>query len=97
MRNAGYGFRRQLHNMQLATPVDLAASDFLRRSVFGLVRCYNKLQQIMVDAKTVKVLQRELQLGLLRYAERGADEWKTLHSAGWKVLQRTQFDNAILQ
>ena len=50
----------------------------------------------MVDAKSVKVLQRELQVGLLRYAERGADDWITLYSAGWKVLPRTQFDNAIL-
>ena len=89
-------FWRQLHNMQFAIHVDLSSSDVLRRSVFGLVRCYNKLPQIMVDAKTVKVLQRELQLGLLRYAERGADDWKTLYSAGWKVLPRTHFDNAIL-
>ena len=88
-------FWRRLHNMQLATPVDLSSSDVLRRSVFGLVRCYNKLPQIMVDATTVKLLQRELQLGLLRYAERGADDWKTLYSAGWKVLPRTQFNNAI--
>ena len=51
----------------------------------------------MVDAKTLKLLQRELQLGLLRYAERGADDSKTLYSAGWKVLPRTQFDNAILK
>ena len=86
---------RQLHNMQLATPVDLAASDFLRRSVFGLMRFYNKLPQIMVNAKTVKLLQRELQLGFLRYAELSVNECKTVYSAGWKVLQRTQFDSAI--
>ena len=89
-------FWRQLNNKQLATPVDPASSEVLRRSVFGLMRCYNKLPQIMVDATTIKLLQRELQLGLLRYAERGADDWKTLYSAGWKVLPRTHFDNAIL-
>ena len=29
-------------------------------------------------------------------ADRGVDEWKTLYSAGWKTLPRTQFDSAIL-
>ena len=56
---------------QLATPVDWASSEVLKRSLFGLVRCYNKLPQKLVDATTVKALQRDLQLGLLHCAELG--------------------------
>ena len=40
---------RRLHGRQLATPVDWASSDALRRSLVGVVRCYNKLPQ-KVDA-----------------------------------------------
>ena len=36
-------FWRKLHDKQLATPVDVSSSNVLRRSLFGLVQCYNML------------------------------------------------------
>ena len=87
---------RRLHGRQLATPVDWASSDARRRLLFGLVHCYNKLPQKLVDAKTVKSLQRDLQLGLLCAAERGMKEWQLLLSSGWKQLPRKKFDDIFL-
>ena len=84
---------RKLHDRQLATPVDWASSDVLRRSLFGLVHCYNKLPQKLVAAKTVKTLQRDLQRGLLCAAERSIKDWQLLLSIGWKQLPRTKFDD----
>ena len=88
-------FWRPLHGKQLATPVDWASSEVLKRSLFGLVRCYNKLPQKLVDASTVKALQRDLQLGLLHCAELGMNNWQSLFSSGWKELPRTKFDSVF--
>ena len=88
-------FWRPLHSKQLATPVDWASSEVLKRSLFGLVRCYNKLPQKLVDASTVKALQRDLQLGLLHCAELGLNNWQSLFSSGWKELPRTKFDSVF--
>ena len=81
-------FWRPLHSKQLATPVDGASSEVLKRSLFGLVHCYNKLPQKLVDATTVKALQRDLQLGLLHCAELGLGNLHLLFSTGWKELPR---------
>ena len=83
---------RMLHDRQLATPVDRTSSDVLRRSLFGVVRCYNKLPQKVVDAETVKALQRDLQRGLLCAAEQDMKDWQLLLSSGWNKLPRTKFD-----
>ena len=60
------------------------------------MRCYNKLPQKLVDAKTVKSLQRDLQLGFLCAAERGMKEWQLLLSSNWKHIPRTKFDDIFL-
>ena len=68
------------HNRQLATPAHFQSSDVLRRSVFGLVPCYNRLPQFVVDKSCVKTFQRQLQRGLLSHAESGAENWSRLFS-----------------
>ena len=86
---------QKLHDEQLATPVDFSSSKLLKRSLFGLARCYNTLPQNIVDCKSVRGLQRELQAGLLRFAELGVDNWQVLFSTGWKSLPRTKFDSVL--
>lgn len=68
------------HNRQLATPAHFQSSDVLRRSVFGLVHCYNRLPQSVVDKACVKTFQRQLQSGLLAHAESVAENWSRLVS-----------------
>ena len=83
---------RRLHSKQLATPVDFSSSDVLKRSLFGLVHCYNGLPQKVVDARSVKAFQQQLQSGLLKYAELGAEDWHFLYSRKWKQLPRARRD-----
>ena len=64
----------------------------MKRSLFGLVHCYNKLPQRLVDMTSIKALQRNFQLGLLKYADRGAPDWQALYSSGWRKLARSKLD-----
>ena len=86
-------FWRPLHTRQLATQASFASSNVLQRSPFGLVHCYNRLLQRLVDASSVKVFQRKLQQGLLQHAEQGAAIWQQLFSTNWKRIPRTKLDD----
>ncbi len=76
---------RPRHNRQLATPVTFRSSDVLQRSVFGLVGCYNRLPQQVVDISCVKGFQRCLQFALLQSAEFGLDNWRNMYSVEWRM------------
>lgn len=86
---------RPLHTKQLATPVDYASSEVLRRSLFGLVHGYNALPQGLVDCPSVKAFQRKLQLGLLKLAEAGVDDWKLFFSSAWRRFPRSRRDDVF--
>ena len=45
-----------LHSKQLGTHCGIRSSNIMKRSLFGLVWCYNQLPQCVVDASTVKKL-----------------------------------------
>ena len=85
---------RPRHTRQLATPATYNSTELLRRSLFGLVECYNWLPQKAVDCKTVKAFQRTLQNGLESHAGRELDEarWQRLCTEGWRELSRKNFD-----
>ena len=86
---------RPLHNKQLHTPASFLSTEVMKRSLFGLARCYNFLPQELVAKHNVKLFQRSLQWGLRRHAESGAHNWQTLFSEGWKSLPRTAFDRVF--
>ena len=67
----------------------------MRRSLFGLAHCYNKLPQKTVEARTVRAFQRNLQAALKNYSlvQGGDEDWQRLPSTGWKDLPRTQLDS----
>ena len=83
---------RPLHTRQLHTHASFDCSEIMRRSLFGLVHCYNRLPQRVVDTKTVKSFQGALQQALKRHSSSAAEAWQNLFSTGWKKLTRVDFD-----
>ena len=84
---------RPLHNRQLHTHATPDSTEMLKRSLFGLVHCYNRLPQKAVDFHEVKGFQRGLQKALKTLALRNNDDtWSTLFSSGWRAFTRTQLD-----
>ena len=71
-------------------------SDFTAQPELNLTFTYNGLPQNLVNEKTVKRFQRNLQLGLLQNGESGASEWQLLYSTGWKLLPRSKRDMLFL-
>ena len=82
---------RPLHDKQLHSHCKTDSTETMRRSLFGLVSCYNLLPQRAVDKSTVKGFQRCLQDALKVYASSpGApDDWQRLFSEKWRHLVRT--------
>ena len=72
----------QRHNKQLADRVTARAAEQFKRSIFGMVQCYNALPQQFVDPKSVKVLQRHLQAAVASLASEGFDRWQSIFSVG---------------
>ena len=54
-------YLKPLRNNQISTPANLRSSAVIKRSVFGIARCFNKLSQRMIDNNSVKVLQPAVQ------------------------------------
>ena len=79
------------HDRQLGTPASFMSSDRMKRSMFGLCRCYNLLPQELVSLPYVKLLQRHLQMGLRRCAQTGSEDWHELLSQKWSRLPRQDF------
>ena len=79
------------HDRQLGTPASFMSSDRMKRSMFGLCRCYNLLPQELVSLPSVKLLQRHLQMGLRRCAQTGSEDWHELLSQKWSRLPRQDF------
>ena len=69
---AAYNTRLQerKHNKQLHDYLQGTQTEFLRRSLLGVATVYNNLPQKLVDFKTVKLFQRNLQLELKNKAKR---------------------------
>ena len=57
------------HSMQIYDRCDGTQSDILHRSIFGMVRIYNKLPKQVVEKKTTKAFQRCL-------TEMARDRWR---------------------
>ena len=71
---------RPRHTRQLDTPASFRSSETMKRSLFGLCRCYNLLPQALVDLPSVKLLQRHLRIGLRKCAQSGRGDWHALFS-----------------
>ena len=84
---------RPLHSCQLLSHAERDSTETMRRSLFGLVHCYNLLPQGVVDSRSVKVFQGKLQVALGVYAAQSPDgDWPRLYSRGWRSLERRALD-----
>ena len=75
-------FGARLHNKRLLDRVDRRSSDQFRRSIFGMVNCYNSLPQFVVDKPSVASFQGALQDALKNQASAGAEGWPEIFSVG---------------
>ena len=67
---------RPRRTRQLDTPASFMYWANMKRSLFGLCRCYNLLPQALVELPNVKLLQRNLQIGLRRCAQSDRENWQ---------------------
>lgn len=72
------------HTKQLFDRVTHSSTDMFKKSMFGMVQCYNSLPQDVVDKASVKAFQRVLQQTLMAQARLGNDEFHMLFSVGRK-------------
>ena len=63
------------HNRQIACYVTPSSSIAFQRSIFGLVRVYNKLPAEIVAAPSASILQRRLQVLLNQLIDDGIVVW----------------------
>ena len=68
------------HHKQLEDPRQGCFPELLRRSALGLIAVYNLLPKELVEEKTVKGFQTELQALLKKRAEAGHENWSETFS-----------------
>ena len=78
-------FRAKMHRFiagALMDPVEPSHPVIIKRSIFGLIRVFNRLPQAAVDAKTTKLFQRYLQDCAKHAAKNDASEWQLMLKVG---------------
>ena len=66
----------QRHSMQLVGRVHARSSEQFKRSIFGMVQCYNALPQCIVDEATVSSFQKRIHQGVMNRIRNGqVDNW----------------------
>ena len=61
---------------QLHDPIDGTHTDYLKRSIFGLIKVYNDLPEEVVACMSVQSFQARLQQGLGQLALQGVPQWE---------------------
>ena len=84
-------FARRYHNKQLQDRVTRSSAEVFKRSVFGMVECYNSLPRRIVDLPTVSALQRSLQDSCIRRANEGNPHWQSIFSDGRRYASLIEF------
>ena len=77
-----FQLRATFHDKQIHDRVHANSTDQFRRSIFGMVECYNALPQRFVDSKTVKRFQGDLQRAVMRRVSEGYDGWRDIFTMG---------------
>ena len=79
-----FGFGPQpVHEWQLVDPVEPTHPNIIRRSVFGLIRIFNRLPAHTVAAKSVNHFQKILQRAAKDRAKSGDHTWQLMYCAIW--------------
>ena len=78
----GFATNGVIHSKALMDPVEPSHPVIIKRSVFGLIRVYNRLPQAAVDAKSTKLFQRYLQNCAKNAARDGISGWQLMFGVG---------------
>ena len=84
-----------IHDKQLLDRVSASSTEQFRRSIFGMVQCYNALPQSAVDKPCVRSFQRTLQLRLIARAKEGHPQWQTAFSDGRRYAFVLSFQRSL--
>ena len=78
-----FGFRSggERHSRQLLDPVAFHHPVMIRRSVFGLIKVFNRLPQKLIDAANASCFQRMLQNQAKDAAQAGIPDWELMFRA----------------
>ena len=74
----GFSNSFRTHRRQLKDPVAFFHAPIIKRSVFGLIKVYNRLPSHVLDATNTRIFQRSLQ--------RLAKEAAKANSANWQLM-----------
>ena len=91
LRASGYNLRTIFHDKQLLDRVHSGSSEQFRRSIFGMVGCYNALPAHVVDAPSVKIFQKSLQNAVIRRVTEGHDGWQDVFTEGRRYASVRRF------
>ena len=73
----------QRHDKQLVDRVTARSTEQFKRSIFGMVQCYNALLQSIIDETCISSFQKRLQLGVMKRVRVGhLDNWQGIFKAG---------------
>ena len=86
-----HNLRVRYHDHQLHDRVDNHSSSLFKRSIFGMVSCYNALPQRFVEAPSVKPFQSGLQRAIMKLASGGHDGWQEVFAIGRRYGSTRQF------
>ncbi len=94
VRGSGIGSRVRaataFHNRQLLDRVSATSTEQFKKSIFGMVQCYNALPQWIADKPTVSAFQRCLQTCIKQRAVAGT-EWSEIFSIGKRYASVLKF------
>ena len=80
---SSHGFvpAERFHSYALHDPIEPSHPVIIKRSLFGMVRVYNRLPQALVQLKTTQAFQRGLQQRAKRAATDLLDDWHLMFSS----------------
>ena len=82
----------QKHNKQFVDRISARSSEQIKRSIFGMIQCYNALPQHIVDEPTVSAFQKRFQLGIMARVKSGDHEnWQHIFRDGRRYASLLRF------
>ena len=82
------------HNKQISDRVTTRSTEQFKRSIFGMVQCYNSLPQCIVDAPSISGFQSSLQSGVIgRISEGRCDNWQHVFRDGRRYGSLLRFQS----
>ena len=82
----------QKHNKQFVDRINARSAEQIKRSMFGVIQCYNALPQHIADEPTISAFQNSLHLGIMARVKSGDREnWQHTFRDGRKYASLLRF------